>query len=288
MPNRSDRARIATDTVAIAQGGEYLAPSGASVNIRDAVQLAVHQTELITPGRHRSLRSRADQILATRAFTTTFAVEDRSTLAAARQLIARYGSDRVAALNFASAKNPGGGFLSGSQAQEESLARATALYPCLQNQPGYYDANRRAPSPLYTDHMIISPQVPVFRDDHDQLLEKPWDLTIITAPAPNARAISKNKPFDLAQIEPTFRRRIGQLLAIAIAFDQTALVLGAWGCGVFGNDPASVAGIFAEFLLPPGPFATAFEHVTFAILDRQGNTLAPFAAPFDRDSAAPA
>jgi uncharacterized protein (TIGR02452 family) len=47
------------------------------------------------------------------------------------------------------------------------------------------------------------------------------------------------------------------------------MVLGAWGCGVFANDPATVADIFAQFLLPPGPFATAFEHITFAILDRK-------------------
>jgi uncharacterized protein (TIGR02452 family) len=280
MPNRDQRARTAAETVAIAQGGAYLAPSGASISIHDAVQLAIHQTQLITPGQHRSLRSRATTATSQHNFQTRFEVQNQTTLAAAHERVTQYGPDRVAALNFASAKNPGGGFLTGSQAQEESLARATALYSSLQTQPAYYDANRRAPSPLYTDHMIISPQVPVFRDDDDQLLEEPWALTIITAPAPNARAISLNKPHDLAQIEPTFRRRIEQLLALAIAFDKTALVLGAWGCGVFANDPATVAGMFAEFLLPPGPFATAFEHVTFAILDRQGDTLSAFAEVF--------
>jgi uncharacterized protein (TIGR02452 family) len=105
-------------------------------------------------------------------------------------------------------------------------------------------------------------------------------VTIITSPAPNAGAIAKNKPRDLPHVEPTFRRRIEQVLSAAVTFDQTALVLGAWGCGVFGNDPAMVARLFGEFLLGNGPFATAFEHVEFAVLDRQGDTIAPFAEMF--------
>lgn len=194
--------------------------------------------------------------------------------------MSRFGPDRVAVLNFASAKNPGGGFLNGSQAQEESLARASALYACLKHHTGYYEANRTESSLLYTDHLIVSPRVPVFRDDADQLLEEPWEVTILTAPAPNAGAVAKNQPQWVGRIEPTFRGRIEQVLSAAVAFDQTALVLGAWGCGVFRNDPADVARRFGEFLLSGGPFANAFEHVTFAILDRDGSTIEPFIEQF--------
>jgi uncharacterized protein (TIGR02452 family) len=73
---------------------------------------------------------------------------------------------------------------------------------------GYYDANRRDPSLLYTDHMIVSPRVPVFRDDDDRLVEQPWEVTIITAPAPNAGAILENQPDASASIEPAFRRGV--------------------------------------------------------------------------------
>jgi uncharacterized protein (TIGR02452 family) len=280
MSTRAQWARIAVETVAIAQGGSYLAPSGTVVSVRDAVQLAVHRTELITPGQTRSLRLRADALLSRRAFKTAFSVTNETTFAAARRLVQGFGADKVAALNFASAKSPGGGFLSGSQAQEESLARASALYACLQTQSGYYDANRRAPSNLYTDHMIVSPRVPVFRADDGTLLEEPWEVTVITSPAPNAGAIAKNKPHDLQGVEPTFRQRIEQVLSAAVTFDQTALVLGAWGCGVFGNDPSLVARLFGEFLLADGPFAAAFEHVEFAVLDRQGVTISAFADVF--------
>jgi uncharacterized protein (TIGR02452 family) len=278
--NQILRARIAAETVAIAQGGSYVAPSGATVSAREAVEMAVHRTDLIAPGAARSLRARADAVLAARRARTALDVRNETTLAAARRLVARFGPDRVAALNFASAKNPGGGFLGGSQAQEESLARASALHASLQAQMGYYDANRNNPSPLYTDHLIVSPQVPVFRDDADALLEEPWAVTFLTSPAPNAGAVAKTESESAAAIEPTFRRRMEQVLSAAVVYDQTALVLGAWGCGVFRNDPAMVANLFAEFLLDGGPFAAAFDHVTFAVLDARGDVIAPFAERF--------
>ncbi len=162
---------------------------------------------------------------------------------------------------------------------EESLARASALHACLERHPEYYEANRRFPSALYTDHLIVSPRVPVFRDDEDNLLEEPWGVTIITAPAPNAGAIAKNVPQAVDKIVPTFRRRIEQVLSAAVVFDQAALVLGAWGCGVFGNDPRMVARLFGEFLLN-GPFAGAFQHVSFAVLDRKGDTIETFEEVF--------
>jgi uncharacterized protein (TIGR02452 family) len=287
VANRDQRARIAAETVAIAQCGLYRSPSGVDVSINDSVQTAIHQTRLYTPGESRSLRSRADAVLSRRSLATSFAVRNETTFAAAKRLVDRFGASSVAALNFASAKNPGGGFLSGSQAQEESLARASALYACLRGQMAYYDANRQESSLLYTDHMIVSPRVPVFRDDDDRLLEQPWEVTIITAPAPNAGAVAKNSPEASIDVEPTFRRRIEHVLAAAVIYDQAALVLGAWGCGVFGNDSEMVAGLFGEFLLGSGPFSKAFDNVTFAVLDRHGETFAAFDHVFGKQAAAP-
>ncbi|MCP4113573.1 MAG: TIGR02452 family protein [Desulfobacteraceae bacterium] len=51
---------------------------------------------------------------------TVIEVTTESTLEAAHRLIKEYNCNHIACLNFASAKNPGGGFSSGSQAQEES------------------------------------------------------------------------------------------------------------------------------------------------------------------------
>lgn len=280
MDNRSQRARIAAETVEIINSGSYLSPSGATVSIKDAVDSAVSHTRSITPDETQSLRTGAGVLMSQRELSTLFDVQNETTFAATWRLVGEFGPGSVAALSFASAKNPEGRFLGGSQAQEESLARASALYACLQGQMQYYEANRRAPSALYTEHLIVSRRVPVFRDDVDRLLEQPWEVTIITAPAPNAGAIGRNEPHALNKIEPTFRRRIEHVLSAAVVYDQTALVLGAWGCGVFGNDAAMVAELFGDFLLHDGPFAAAFAKVTFAVLDRQGDTFAAFARVF--------
>lgn len=287
MSKRSERARIAEETLVIQNTGTYTSPLGVTVEIGDAMEVARQETRLVSPSDHRSLRQQAQRRLQNRRYATTIEVQNETTFSAAKRLVDRFGSGRVAALNFASAKNPGGGFLNGSQAQEESLARASGLYACLQMQPEYYNRNRAEHSLLYTDHMIVSPCVPVFRDDADTLLEEPWAVTVITAPAPNAGAIAKNQPERLDDVESVFQRRIEQVLVAAVVWDQSALVLGAWGCGVFGNDPDMVAGLFAKALLDDGPFAGAFEHVAFAVLDSQGRTLASFAEALKSTSQAP-
>src|SRR5687768_13353243 len=215
MASRSQRASIAAETVTIAQGGRYLAPSGADVTIVDAVQMAVHTTQLITPGQARSLRSRAETILSQRsAFQTTFETRNESTFSAARRLVERYGPECVAALNFASAKNPGGGFLNGSQAQEESLSRSSALYSSLLRAWEFYERHRASPSLLYSDAMIWSPDCPIFRQDDGTLLDEPQSVGFITSPAPNAGAAAQNRPEELAQIPEVFRRRSEYVLAL--------------------------------------------------------------------------
>jgi uncharacterized protein (TIGR02452 family) len=174
----------------------------------------------------------------------------------------------VACLNFASAKNPGGGFLNGSLAQEEALACASGLYPCLLTAPSYYERNRANRSALYLDLAVFSPMVPFFRDDSGALLEKPMMASVITAPAPNAGVISQNEPNNLDHVEPTILRRTELVLNIAAAHRVDRLVLGAWGCGVFRNDPRIVAAIFSQLLQPPGKFANMFTEVVFAVYDR--------------------
>jgi uncharacterized protein (TIGR02452 family) len=85
-------------------------------------------------------------------------------------------------------------------------------------------------------------------------------------PAPNAGAIPPNHP-DLQRLAETFTHRARCVLAIAAHETQRALVLGAWGCGVFRNDPTQVARIFHTLLLGPENWSAWFRNITFAILD---------------------
>lgn len=263
-------AGTAQETLAILDAGGYAAPSGAWRDLRAAIDGAVAGTRLYRPGALDAVLAGAGDGPLPRVDVTA-----ETTAAAARRL-AREGL-RVAALNFASARNPGGGFLGGARAQEEDLARASALYPCLLAQPEYYDVNRACPSMLYTDHLIYSPAVPFFRGDDRRLLEEPFACGIITAPAPNAgQALLRDGAAGPA-ITRTLRARASLVLAAAAAEGERHLVLGAWGCGVFRNDPDEVAALFAEALRAPA-FAGRFDRVVFAIHDRSPGrtTLAAF------------
>ncbi|WP_018351267.1 TIGR02452 family protein [Longispora albida] len=204
-------------------------------------------------------------------------VTGESTLEAAARLAA--GDGDLAVLNFASAKNPGGGFLRGAQAQEESLARSSALYASLTQAPGFYSFHRAQRDLLYSDRVIYSPGVLVFRDDKGGFLPG-YRVAFLTSAAPNAAMIRRNQPEALPAIPAALARRAGRVLDIAAAHGHQRLLLGAWGCGVFGNDPATVAGAFAAEL-GRRPW---FGQVTFAVLDRQPGqpVLSAFIAAFGK------
>lgn len=258
---RDTRALMAKQTVAICDAGFYDAPSGQRVSIVDALAKAKAGTVLYSPEKRPVARTSEAKC------STRFEVRNETTFQALARLAAS-GGGHLACLNFASAKNPGGGFLNGSLAQEESLACASGLYPCLLQAPEYYERNRANRSALYLDLAIFSPLVPFFRDETGALIEKPILASVITAPAPNAGAIAPNEPANLNQVEPTMLRRAELVLEIARAHQVDQIVLGAWGCGVFRNDPKTVAHIFADFLKPEGKFAGVFDEVAFAVFDR--------------------
>jgi uncharacterized protein (TIGR02452 family) len=259
---RSTRTLMAQQTVAICDAGFYVAPSGLRVDIGGHLDRAKSGTILYSPEKSPTQNARVASVVSTR-----FELRNETTFHALARLAAS-SSGHLACLNFASAKNPGGGFLNGSLAQEEALACASGLYPCLLRAPDYYERNRANRSTLYLDLAIFSPLVPFFRDDAGELQVKPILASIISSPAPNAGAIAQNEPSNLPHIETTLRRRAELVLSVASAHQVDQLVLGAWGCGVFRNDPHIVARIFSELLEPPGKFAAVFNEVVFAVYDR--------------------
>jgi uncharacterized protein (TIGR02452 family) len=186
----------------------------------------------------------------------------------ALQRLSRAAKDEVLCLNFASAKNPGGGFLGGAQAQEESLARSSGLYPCLLAQPRFYEFHRKQQNLLYSHRMIYSPSVPVFKNDAGEILE-PYNAAFITCAAPNAGAIASNQAQSIPRIPEVLEQRAALVLGLAALKKHQRLVLGAWGCGVFRNDPNLVARVFKDLL--ENKFKNVFEEVVFAVYDSSKN-----------------
>lgn len=177
---------------------------------------------------------------------------------------------RICILNFASAKNPGGGFLKGSMAQEESLALSTGLYTCIEHSPMYL-RNREDPlNGLYHHAIIFSPAVPVVRHADGCLLDTPYTVDILTAPAVNWGDALK-KQVDEGDIRSTVAQRMDYLLHVAARHKVETLVLGSWGCGVFGGDIDYVAHTFITLLTEK--YDGLFRDVCFSTLDKQHQTV---------------
>lgn len=246
----------AVETLEVVDRGWWTAPSGQRVDGSAAIAQARDGTRTYDPEALAALVARPPPP----PRPTTFEVTPEGTTQAARRLS---GEGRLCVLNFASARNVGGGFLGGARAQEEDLCRASALYRCLETQPGYYAANRAERSTLYTDHLIWSPDVPFFRDEQLAWVEAPFSASVLTSPAPNTRALAEP---DLPLLAATFTRRAATVLAVAEAHAQDTVVLGAWGCGAFGGDPEVAAHAFHHALT--GRFAGSFARVVFAVLAR--------------------
>jgi uncharacterized protein (TIGR02452 family) len=252
---------IADETMAIIESGGYQPTAGADIQLAEDVAMAVAGTRLYLPDDPLPAPGPA-------ARSPVIEVTRETTLGAARRL----GAD-VACLVFASAKNPGGGFRNGARAQEEDIARASALYACQTAAGEFYAFHRQQRDLRYSDQVIYSPAVPVFRDDDGTLLHRPHPVSFLTAAAPNLGAITSNQPGAAGSVPRVLRTRAARVLDVASAHGHRRLVLGAWGCGVFRNDPAVVATAFADALRDD----RRFEQVVFAVYDRLPGTPA-FAA----------
>lgn len=256
---------IAQQTEAIVAAGRYAAPGGREVVIADAVDAARSGTRMFGPAALDV--TPVTPVTPPELISTVVEVTGESSLAAAHRLT---GADAgpVAVLNFSSARNPGGGYLNGAQAQEEALCRASALYTCVRSAREFYDHHRAHRDPFYTDRVIHSPAVPVFRDDRGRLLDAAYGVGFLTSAAPNAGVVLRQAPERVKELPSALAGRAERVLETAAACGYRRLVLGAWGCGVFQNDPAQVAGAFRALLHEGGRFHGYFEHIVFGVLDR--------------------
>lgn len=260
---------IAEKSLEIIQNGKFRMGEN-EIFVKDKIERSVALTSTKSP---EELARLTNQDLPLAVFETQIEVLNLSTIQA---LVQENSLLKTAVLNFASAKNPGGGFLGGAVAQEESLARSSSLYASLTKDLTMYKYNRANSTFLYSDYMIYSPEVIFWMDDEGMFLQKPVQVDVITAPAPNKGAMLHSKRhYEIEVIEETFKVRIDKLFALALSEKVACLILGAWGCGVFQNDPNSVANYFKEAL--ETKYKNQFKRVVFAIYGRKNeNTMKIF------------
>lgn len=196
---------------------------------------------------------------------------------------------RVAVLNFANPHYPGGGVTKGAMAQEECLCRSSNLYPCISGDEvfrDFYDYHRKETDYDFSDRLIYTPGVTVFKDDAPvpQLLkQEDWfRVDVITCAAPY---LKKRRYVNQSVLKERFKVRIRNILESAIENEADVLILGAFGCGAFGNPPKVVAKAFRE-VLEEKRYHTAFVRVVFAIKSSVGGdpyTVCPNIAAFQQE-----
>lgn len=195
---------------------------------------------------------------------------------------AQYIGKRTAVLNFASATNPGGGVEKGASAQEECLCRVSTLYPCLADQEmraSFYTPHRKNGNALHNDDIIYTPNVLVIKDDDHNPLSEPFSVDIISCAAPNLRERPSNQynTGDTIKVQISdnellalHEKRARKIFSSAIANGVEILILGAFGCGAFCNNPYIVARAYKN-VFPE--FKQYFQTIEFAIYCRPTDSI---------------
>lgn len=274
--NREKRKVLAQETLDITNKG-YYEVNGVIINIQNELEYSKHNTKVYTS---EKLEKNISKINLAHSYSTSFEVVDEDVVTCI-QRVSNKENDEVMCLNFASAKNAGGGFLNGSIAQEESLAFSSNLYECQIHTKGYYDLHRNMKSCVYSDTMIYSPKVTFFRNHDGSLNTNPTFCNIITSAAVNKGVVINREQLNSDEINEIMLRRIDKLLSLASYQNNKVLILGAWGCGVFKNEPIDIAHMFSMLL--KNKYEGVFKRVVFAIYSKNKN----FIKAFDKEFSLP-
>lgn len=182
---------------------------------------------------------------------------------------------KIAILNFASFRHPGGGFMTGAMAQEESICHHTNLYNALAAQQAWYDENEHITNRcLYQNRAILTYDVSIIARGIGKFvpIENVFQADFLTCASPNAGAAAK-KGVSEEEINRAIERRISYAVELLAGRGYTYVILGAFGCGAFRCNPRVVAEAFRKSVERS---ANAFDKVIFAIPDGNNGNLRVF------------
>jgi len=258
------RCKIAENILGICERGHYHTHGGQHVKleINKSPDVVAHKGFDYKPLLH----------------TPQLSVNNETTQNAIFRLHEKYPEASIVALNFASAKRPGGGFLEGSMAQEEDLCYSSTLYASLRNASSFYEMNAESRlicghpynAGLYENVLAISRNVAFIKNNAYGVFTRPTYVDVVTCAAPNAneffRLYERADKDGQSILEEVLDKRIRFMLhEIGPRYD--ILILGAWGCGVFGNDPHFVARLFKQNLQMD--FCEKVKLAHFPVYDRE-------------------
>jgi len=209
-----------------------------------------------------------------------YGCENKDSFSLARERVTHeylYDKDlpKILVLNLANAVHPGGGVRRGARAQEEDLCRSSSLLMSLESKAAeqYYNYNKSLHTKMGSDALMITPQVEIIRDENGELLDDTVVVSVVTCAAPMV-SYGKEGMSDADYKQMVFERITGLLKSVAY-LGYKNLVLGAWGCGAFGNDAAVISDLFYSALknldYNGHSQKDLFRRIDFAVLDRTKN-----------------
>lgn len=259
MANREERIQIFNDTLNMCKKNDFL---------KESVAYSIGKQMIYWEGDTIDLEGPRFNMPAKVILSSKRTIEAASSL--------EYRNKKIGVLNFASSINPGGGVLRGTRTQEESICRISTLYPAIADREtagSFYQNHREwihggVMGRRNRDDCIYTPKVTVFRKDDfecDLLPEEQWfQVDVITCAAPDQRFDAAGKSYrpSFEELEHAFVQRIEMIIRIAAYHQIDVLILGAFGCGAFGNSPYIVAKAFERVVTK---YAYYFECVEFAV-----------------------
>lgn len=252
---RSDLKRIAKETMDYLAQGSY-PYEGKHVDIQKVHQQALEHTRFFPAS--QSFTKDRDKITER---TGNIEIENIDIVKAITRDNIKYG-----VLNFASAYHPGGGFLNGALAQEEALCFGSDLYLTqLKFQEEFYEFHKSLKTKCYSDAMIYSPNVVYIRNERYEFLPEPSFADVLTSPAVNLGA-ALQRGENQEHCYQVMEQRMRKILAVFEQMGNTHIILGAFGCGVFRNDPVRIANLWKKLLIDE-QWRNHFEEILFAVYD---------------------
>ncbi len=245
--------QIAYETLSVIASENY-SVNGHTYNMRAMVMDMVDRTKLYKDGEAIPMYMGIPQ-------SPSYHLVNMTTIGAVLHH-SRLLNQRIGVLNFASAVKAGGGWLSGKVAQEEDIMRKTTAFLSLLLQDEFYTSHSRS-NPVYSDAIIYSPKTLIIRDDDYNFIE-PEAINLYTCAAVNTTEV--NRMQINCDVNLTMYTRIARILHAMILNNEETIVLGAFGCGVFGNNPTDIAEIFRD-LLVDSKLEDEFKHIIFAVYD---------------------
>ncbi len=266
---------ILDDTLNILKAGGY-PKDGKEVRLRLSPE-EMRQVQVFLPSDMDNLRDSAKASENQACLNgCIFGCENIDTLELARKRymalkVQGISEPKILVLNMASPTRPGGRVRDGAAAQEEELCRRTSLLLSLESEDAkkYYEYNNALKTHMASDAVMMSANVEVIKDSASEILSEPFEIAVMSCAAPMVRLGLEGMSED--EYRDMLYKRICGMLLVAASQGYRHLILGAFGCGVFGNDAAMVSDLFYRAFRELSDRGHMFDNVDFAVLCRADN-----------------